>query len=71
MEDQLNEHAFINEPFTLEPQHQHQHHFDLLKYTSVRVLLVGIIVIFIVVRRRFISAAISNCFRSVKFFPIR
>ena len=70
-EDQFNEHAFINQPFTLEPKPASSHQLNSLKYMSIKGLLIVIIAVFIIVRRRVISAAIQNCFRSVKFISVR
>ena len=71
-DDQLNEHAFVNEPFTLAPQNGG--HSDL--YTrfngllSLRFFLVFLVAAFIFVRRRFLTSIIVSFFRSIKFLSI-
>ena len=73
-EDQMNEHAFINEPFTLSPESNQasssiRSHF-FYQLLGIKTLLVFIFIAFLIVRRRFISAAIASCFRSIKFISI-
>ena len=71
-EDQLNQRAFINEPFTLQPpKDTGSSYFDLpSSLFSIKSFLLICFLAILILRRRFISATITNCFRSVKFIQI-
>ena len=75
-EDQMNEHAFINEPFTLAPNSYANNHgnsnflYGHLSQNGLKMLLIFLLAAFIFVRRRFITGFIVSFFRSMKFISI-
>lgn len=75
-EEQLNQNAFVNEPFTLPPHHHPASaskqglEMSFMRFLSLKFLLLIFFLAIIFFRRRSIMAAISNCFRSVKFVSI-
>lgn len=69
-QDQLHQHAFINEPFTLSPEISAEHEAKSQHWssqlTSLKSILLIFLIIFIVIKRRFLI----NSIRAVKFISI-